>query len=66
MMGANIAFILMMVAMAAVFISLGAGVVLMAKGGEVNKKYGNKVMQARVLLQGIAILLLVAAAMLSK
>jgi hypothetical protein len=34
------------------------GIACMAKGGEFNKKYGNKLMQARVMLQGSAILLL--------
>ncbi len=34
------------------------GIFCMAKGGEFNKKYGNKLMQARVMLQGSAILLL--------
>jgi len=66
MMGSNIAFILMVIAMGAVLVSLGTGLVLMAKGGELNKKYGNKIMQARVLLQGIAIVLLVVAALLSQ
>jgi len=66
MMGANIAFILMVVAMGAVLVSLGSGIILMAKGGELNKKYGNKIMQARVMLQGIAVLLLVVAALLSQ
>jgi hypothetical protein len=31
----------------------------MAKGGEFNKKYGNKLMRARVALQGLAILLFI-------
>ena len=34
------------------------GVFSMAKGGPFNEKYGNKLMQARVALQGITILLL--------
>ena len=39
-------------------LALGTGIVLMAKGGELNQKYGNKLMQARVWMQGIAIGLL--------
>lgn len=37
---------------------LATGVISMARGGEFNEKYGNKLMQARVIAQGIAILLL--------
>ncbi len=47
---------LMIIAMAAVLVSLGVGLVGMAQGGEFNKKYGNKLMRARVALQGLAIL----------
>jgi len=53
----NIFFILMLLAMAAVLISLVMGVLVMAKGGETAEKYGNKLMQARVTLQGVALLL---------
>ncbi|NDF12969.1 MAG: twin transmembrane helix small protein [Proteobacteria bacterium] len=35
-----------------------AGIILMAKGGKANKKYSNRLMMARVLLQGCAVLLL--------
>lgn len=45
---------------------LGMGIFSMAKGGEFNKKYGNMLMRARVLLQGIAIALLVIAYIASK
>jgi hypothetical protein len=31
------------------------GIVFMARGGKVNKKYSNKLMIARVALQGIAV-----------
>lgn len=41
--------------MALVFLVMMLGVFSMAKGGEFNKKYGNKLMQARVILQGIAL-----------
>lgn len=42
------------VAMLAVLIVMLMGVISMTKGGEFNKKYGNKLMQARVYLQGVA------------
>lgn len=34
------------------------GIFSMAKGGEFNKKYGNKLMRLRVMLQGVALALL--------
>ena len=40
---------------AAVFFVLVAGIVLMAIGGETNKRFSNKLMWARVILQAIAI-----------
>ena len=59
-------FIIIIVTMVAVLLSLVIGVVLMAKGGETNKKYSNKAMQARVLLQGIAIIMFIFAVLLSS
>ncbi len=50
-------FILMIAAMFAVLGVLGLGLLSMAKGGEFNKKYGNRLMQARVGLQGVALAL---------
>ncbi|MCI5060353.1 MAG: twin transmembrane helix small protein [Alphaproteobacteria bacterium] len=57
----NLFFTLMLVAMLLVLLSLVAGVFSMTKGGEFNKKYGNKLMQARVTLQGVALLFFVLA-----
>jgi hypothetical protein len=37
---------------------LVAGIILMAKGGKINKKYSNKLMVARVCLQFLAIIML--------
>ena len=37
---------------------LGVGLFSMVKGGEFNKKHGNKLMQLRVTLQGVALLML--------
>jgi hypothetical protein len=51
----QIFIILMIVAMVLVLVSLGVGIFSMAKGGEFNKKYGNKLMRLRVSLQGLAI-----------
>lgn len=53
----EVLFILTLIAMLAVVGVLIAGVVLMARGGEANRKYGNKLMVARVVTQGIAIAL---------
>lgn len=53
--------VLIIVALLAVVVSLALGLFVMIKGGEVNKKYGNKLMQARIILQAIAIALFVIA-----
>lgn len=45
---------------------LALGIFSMAKGGEFNKKYGNKLMRARVILQGVALGLLALAYLSSK
>lgn len=50
--------ILLLGLMIAVAVVLVAGVLLMARGGEANRKYSNKVMVMRVALQGLAIALL--------
>ncbi|MCB9976738.1 MAG: twin transmembrane helix small protein [Rhodospirillales bacterium] len=53
----NVFVVLMLLAATAVLGVLVVGIVGMLKGGEFNKKYGNKLMQARVILQGIALIL---------
>lgn len=55
-MGAgNILLVVMMIAVALVLI---AGIFLMARGGEANRRYGNKLMTLRVVLQaGVFVLL---------
>ena len=45
---------------------LGLGIFSMAKGGDFNKKHGNRLMQARVLLQGVALALFALAYLSSK
>ena len=46
------------IAMLAVLGALGLGLFSMMRGGEFNKKYGNKLMQTRVALQGLALAML--------
>ena len=55
--------ILMALAMLGVLVSLFTGLVSMARGGDFNRRNGNKMMRMRVLLQGLAVLLFVAAAL---
>ncbi|HUI17969.1 MAG TPA: twin transmembrane helix small protein [Alphaproteobacteria bacterium] len=45
------------IAMAAVLVVLLFGVASMFRGGEFNRKYANKLMRLRVLLQAVALLL---------
>ena len=57
----NFFIILMFISMVLVLASLVAGLAGMVIGGEFNKKYGNKLMRARVTLQGLALGLFVLA-----
>ncbi|MEO0679691.1 MAG: twin transmembrane helix small protein [Pseudomonadota bacterium] len=55
---------LLIVALIACFAVLGIlllGVGSFAKGGEFNRKYANKIMQARIAAQFVAVLLILAA-----
>ncbi len=52
----NIFVILMIVSMVAVVGSLVLGLYSMTRGGAFNEKYGNRLMQLRVTLQGLALL----------
>lgn len=54
-------FICIALAMLSVLAVLIMGVFSMIKGGEFNKKYSNKLMRARVILQGLTLFLLVLA-----
>ncbi len=49
---------LILAALAATVIVLIAGVIAMLRGGEFNRKYGNKLMRARVAMQALVIALL--------
>ncbi len=51
---------LVAIALAGTLAVLFAGVFAMARGGAFNRKWGNKLMRARVATQGLAILLLLA------
>lgn len=63
----NVFFITMMVlAMVATASVLAIGIFSMVKGGEFNKKYGNKLMNARVLLQAAALIFLTLAILTQK
>ena len=49
--------ILLAIALAGVLLVLIIGLIAMARGGEFNAKYGNKLMRARVALQAFAVVL---------
>ena len=49
--------ILLFITLALVIGILFLGLFSMARGGEFNRKYGNKLMRLRVIMQGLAILL---------
>ena len=53
--------ILLAIALGLTLIVLFAGVITMGRGGEVNRKYGNRLMRWRVILQAVALLLFVLA-----
>jgi hypothetical protein len=57
---------LVAIALAGTLAVLFAGVFTMARGGELNRKWGNKLMRARVVTQGLAILLLLALFLLNR
>ena len=57
--------VLLIVALVAVLGVLFLGLFSMARGGEFNKKHGNRLMRLRVVMQGAALVLL-ALAMLSS
>ena len=50
--------VLLMIAMLATLGVLAVGLAGFFHGGEFNRKYGNKLMQARVALQAVAVVLL--------
>ena len=50
---------LIVIALIAVLIVLLAGMIGMIRGGQFNTLYGNKLMRLRVIIQGVAVLLIV-------
>lgn len=50
-------FILVGMSLLSVLAVLALGIVSMTKGKEFNQKYGNRLMRARVILQGVAVAL---------
>ena len=54
----TVLIVLTVIALIGVVAALFTGVVLMGRGGEVNARWGNKLMRARVGLQLIAVVLL--------
>ncbi len=57
---------LVVIALAGTLAVLFAGVFTMARGGAFNRKWGNKLMRARVATQGLSILLLLALFLLNR
>ncbi|HYD70068.1 twin transmembrane helix small protein [Azospirillum sp.] len=53
--------ILLGLAMLAVLASLLIGVFFMAKGGEADRRWSNRLMRMRVILQGVALVLFILA-----
>ena len=54
----SLIYFLMFFVLSAVLVILVIGIISMLKGGNFNKKWGNKLMRARVGLQALAILLI--------
>jgi|TARA_X000000368_G_scaffold42231_1_gene30438 hypothetical protein len=59
-------YILIPISVAAVVFVLATGIYGMMKGGEFNRKYSNKLMRLRILLQFIAILIIMLAVYLAS
>ncbi len=53
----NILAVLLALALGAVIIILIFGIIAMSRGGEFNRKYGNKLMRWRVAIQALAVIL---------
>lgn len=59
-------FTAMIIAMLATLAVLGIGLVSFIKGGAFNEKYGNKLMRARVIMQGVALAMFALAVLTHK
>ncbi len=62
----SLLFALIVAALIAVLAVLTVGVVAMLRGGEFNRRYGNKLMRARVAMQALAIALVFALYLLNR
>jgi hypothetical protein len=60
----TVAFVLFVIAALTTLAVLFAGLFVMARGGEVNRKYGNKLMRWRVMAQAVALLFFAIAMMI--
>lgn len=49
-----------------VLVVLGVGIFSFARGGEFNRKYANKIMRLRILVQAIAVALILGAMLLAQ
>ncbi len=61
----TVLMIALSVALAGVVVVLATGIVSMAIGGRFNKRWANRLMRMRVLLQGVAVALLAALMLLT-
>jgi hypothetical protein len=59
-------FVLMGLAMALTLGVLFTGLIAMARGGEFNRKYSNKLMRLRILAQGLALLFFAVAMLIAS
>ncbi len=57
---------LVAIALAGTLLVLFAGVFAMARGGAFNRKWGNKLMRARIAMQALAVMLLFALFLLNR
>ncbi len=62
----SLLFALIVAALIAVLAVLTVGIVAMLRGGEFNRRYGNKLMRARVAMQALAIALVFALYLLHR
>lgn len=58
--------LLIILSLIAVFVVLVVGIIGMLRGGDFNRRYGNKLMRLRVATQGLAILLIILFVVVTK
>ena len=57
---------LIILSLIAVFVVLAVGIVGMLRGGDFNRRYGNKLMRLRVATQALAVLLIILFVVITK